>query len=52
MKRHRRPHPQKPASRPALLERINPNAAGIDCGAEEHYVAVPPDREATPVRAR
>src|ERR1700737_1944193 len=21
-----------------------PNAAGIDCGAQEHYVAVPPDR--------
>ena len=29
MKRHHRPHPQQPASRPALLERINANAAGI-----------------------
>jgi len=29
---------------------MNPNAAGIDCGAETHYVAVPPDRDATPVR--
>ena len=51
MKRHHRPHPQQPASRPALLERINANAAGIDCGAEAHYVAVPPARAPTPVRA-
>jgi transposase len=29
----------------AILERINPDAAGIDCGATEHYVAVPPDRD-------
>jgi len=36
---------------PSLLERINPNAAGIDCGSAEHYVAVPPDRDPTPVRA-
>jgi transposase len=35
---------------PALLERIQPDAAGIDCGAESHYVAVPPDRDAEPVR--
>jgi transposase len=26
------------------LEILRPNAAGIDCGAQEHYVAVPPDR--------
>jgi len=30
---------------------MNPNAAGIDCGAAAHYVAVPPDRDPTPVRA-
>jgi transposase len=30
---------------------MNPNAAGIDCGSAEHYVAVPPDRDPTPVRA-
>ncbi len=29
---------------------INANAAGIDVGANQHYVAVPPDREAQPVR--
>lgn len=36
-------------SRP-LLERVNPNAAGLDCGSAEHYVAVPPDRDPEPVR--
>ncbi len=36
-------------SRP-LLERINPDAAGIDCGSEMHYVAVPPGRDPEPVR--
>jgi transposase len=33
------------------LERINPNAAGIDCGSAQHYVAVPPDRDAQPVQS-
>jgi transposase len=36
---------------PSVLERINPNAAGIDCGSAEHFVAVPPERDPTPVRA-
>jgi hypothetical protein len=39
------------ASRPSLLARVNVNAAGIDCGAETHHVAVPPDRDPAPVRA-
>jgi transposase len=39
------------AAGPALLERMNPNAAGIDCGSATHYVAVPTDRDPTPVRA-
>ena len=51
MKRHQPRHRKKPASGPALLKRMNPNAAGIDCGAAEHYVAVPADRDPTPVRA-
>jgi transposase len=46
-----RRRPTKSTSRPAGLTRINPNAAGIDCGSEEHYVAVPADRDATPVRS-
>ena len=34
-----------PCSEPAKELRIlRPDAAGIDCGAQEHYVAVPPDR--------
>jgi len=51
MKRRRRSARVVPGAAPSLLERINPNAAGIDCGAETHYVAVPPDRDASPVRA-
>lgn len=30
---------------------INPDAAGIDLGSREHWVAVPVDRDAQPVRA-
>lgn len=33
-----------------VLPLLNPNAAGIDVGASEHYVAVPPDRAEQPVR--
>lgn len=29
---------------------VNPDAAGIDCGLAEHYVAVPPGRDPEPVR--
>jgi len=32
------------------LRVLNPNAAGIDIGAKEHYVAVPADRDEQPVR--
>lgn len=32
------------------LEQINPNAAGVDIGAEEVWVAVPPERDAESVR--
>lgn len=35
---------------PGLLKRIQPDAAGIDCGAISHYVAVPQDRDPEPVR--
>jgi transposase len=51
VKPHRRLPRKKPVAGPSLLERLNPNAGGIDCGADTHYVAVPPDRDATPVRA-
>lgn len=46
--RHR---PSRPRRSPALLDRINPNAAGIDCGSAEHYVAVPADRSPSPVQS-
>lgn len=51
--RRRRPRPPKSSkarSSPAILDRINPNAAGLDCGAAEHVVAVPPDRDAQSVQ--
>ena len=32
------------------LSPMNPNAAGIDIGAESHFVAVPADRDEQPVR--
>jgi transposase len=32
------------------LEIVNPDAAGIDVGNESHYVAIPPGRDAQPVR--
>jgi transposase len=34
-----------------MLVTLEPNAAGVDIGAEEIYVAVPPDRDENPVRS-
>ena len=47
------PRRSAPASRtsPSVLDRIQVDVAGIDCGAAEHYVSVPPDRDPTPVRS-
>ncbi len=50
MKNNRR-RPGKPRTSPSVLERINPNVAGIDCGSAEHFVAVPPDRDPCPVQS-
>jgi transposase len=44
--RNRQPNQQEPGNRSAF----EPNAAGIDIGAREIYVAVPPDRDPHPVR--
>ncbi len=41
----------KTAKHPSLLKRINRHAAGIDCGSETHFVAVPPERDEEPVRS-
>lgn len=51
MKLKRRRSPGNPRVSPTLLAQLNPHVAGIDCGAGEHFVAVPPDRDPTPVRA-
>jgi transposase len=48
-RRRRRPF-GTPRRSPAALDHINPNAAGLDCGAAEHVVAVPPDRDPNPVQ--
>ena len=43
----------KPKSKPDPLSGLPPlnlNAAGIDIGSKEHYGAVPPDRDAQPVK--
>jgi transposase len=48
-----RSQPQKRRAsrvRAAQLEQLNLNAAGIDVGATEHWVAVPADRDAQPVQ--
>jgi transposase len=54
----KRPAPSRQTARakdrtlyPGLLKRIQPDAAGIDCGATSHYVAIPEDRDPEPVRA-
>src|SRR6185436_7608016 len=44
-------NPKQRRRSPTLLERINPNAAGIDCGSAEHYVAVPSDLDQNAVRS-
>ncbi len=51
MTRQPRRRAPKPRQSPAALERLHPHAAGIDCGSAEHFVAVPPDRDPTPVRS-
>src|SRR5215510_11984548 len=51
MKHNRHRSLGKPRVSPTVLDRINPNVAGIDCGAAEHFVAVPPDRDPMPVQS-
>jgi transposase len=50
MKNNRR-RPNHPRRSPAVLDRLNLNVAGIDCGSAEHYVAVPADRSPSPVQS-
>lgn len=43
--KHHRHRPSKRRATPHTLDQLHPDAAGIDCGAAEHVVAVPPDRD-------
>ena len=50
--KHNRRRSARPSRRsPSVLERIQIDVAGIDCGAAEHYVSVPPDRDPTPIQS-
>lgn len=49
--KHNRRRPPKARVSASVLERINPNAAGIDCGSAEHFVAVPAGRDPSPVQS-
>jgi len=51
MKHHPRYSRRTPRVSPSVLERININVAGIDCGSADHFVAVPPDRDPLPVQS-
>lgn len=50
MKRKGKKSNRQPQDWSLNLDVVHPNAAGIDIGNESHYVAVPPDRDAKPVR--
>ncbi|MGQ0734386.1 MAG: IS110 family transposase [Acidobacteriota bacterium] len=50
MRHNRRPTRRPPRRSPTVLTCLNPDVAGIDCGAAEHDVAVPPDRDPDPVQ--
>jgi len=49
-RKQRRELQRKMNSQDPGLEVIHPNAAGIDIGNESHFVAIPPDRDAAPIR--
>jgi len=48
--KRREPRKQPRRPQPSLLERIQPDAAGVDCGERSHFVAVPVERDPEPVR--
>src|SRR5882724_1949951 len=52
MPRHQkdRNRPVTAPQQPKSFSRVNESAAGIDCGSDSHYVAVPEDRDPEPVR--
>jgi transposase len=50
-RRKSRPSVSAPSKSQPKLSPVHPNAAGIDVGSREHYVAVPPDRDEKPIRS-
>jgi transposase len=50
MARRKPQHPRSQSALPPQLAAVNLHAAGIDVGAEAHYVAVPPSDDVQPVR--
>ena len=42
---------KKRNTKPVPQQLVHPHAAGIDCGATQHFVAVPPERDPQPVRS-
>lgn len=50
MKTQKTKHRKKKVSVEQAWPLMNPNAAGVDLGSREHWVAVPEDRERQPVR--
>jgi transposase len=50
MSRKRKDNPVGKPGTPEVIPVMNPNAAGMDIGANEIYVAVPADRDRQPVR--
>jgi transposase len=48
--KRREPRTKTRRPRPSLLERIQPDAVGVDCGERSHFVAVPVERDPEPVR--
>ena len=51
MKHNRRRSTHASRTFPSVLDRIPVDGAGIDCGAAEHSVSVPPDRDPTPLQS-
>jgi transposase len=50
MAQRKQKHSRSPSSLPPQLATVNLHAAGVDVGAETHYVAVPPTDDPEPVR--
>ena len=50
MAHRKKSHSRSQPALPPQLAAVNLHAAGIDIGAEAHYVAVPPSDDPQPVR--